>query len=164
VGVDLNALFDLSVETDRRELFECLWRPWRDSAEGKVFTERTYGLVEAAYRTGLMTEQNPIRLLARWARMAPKDALAEAQPHAPDVVSVLTDGTPLDDLTSNRFFLSGWGSFTSRWAPLVQSIDVLATAAEAGGVPADWAERGGTVYVTYGLHAQGAAGPLIAAP
>jgi hypothetical protein len=163
VGLDLAALFDLAEETDRRELFECLWRPWRDSAEGRIFTERTYPLIECAYHAGLMTEQNPVRLLARWARMAPKDALAEAQPHAPEAVNVLTDGTALDKLTDNRFFLSGWGTFTSRWAPLVKSVDVLATAAGAGGVPADWAARNGTIYLCYGLHAQGAAGPLIAA-
>jgi type IV secretory pathway TraG/TraD family ATPase VirD4 len=45
----------------------------------------------------------------------------------------------------------------------VGAIDVLATAEAAGGIPADWAERHGTIYLCWPLHAQSAAGPLVAA-
>ena len=37
-GVDLAALFDLSRETDRRELFNALWRPWQDAPGNSFFT------------------------------------------------------------------------------------------------------------------------------
>ena len=69
VGLDLATLFDLSREVDRRELFTCLWRPWMDKGE-PFFTQATAPLLEAAYLTGLATDTNPLRLLARWSRMA----------------------------------------------------------------------------------------------
>jgi TraM recognition site of TraD and TraG/Type IV secretory system Conjugative DNA transfer len=162
-GVDLARLFDLSRDLDRREVFQCLWRPWQDGADGRIFTERTYPLLAAAVATGRATGGHPLALLARWARMAPGAALAEAAPHAPAEVAVLTDGTPLDQVDTNRFFLSSWGTFSTKFGPFAEHVRTLSLAPERGGVPQAWAREGGTVYLTYPLHAQGAVGPLAAA-
>jgi hypothetical protein len=162
-GVDLAACFDLDQDLDRRELFECLLRPWQDGPQARIFTDRTYPLIEAAVLAGRATGQHPLRLLARWAKTAPGAALAEAQPHAPAQVAVVTDGTPLGKLTDNRFFLSSWGTFTTKLGPLAGQIHTLAMRPEDGGVPERWADAGATIYLTYPLHAQGAVGPLAAA-
>ena len=120
-GVDLARLFDLSRDLDRREVFQCLWRPWQDGADGRIFTERTYPLLAAAAVTGRAHRRStPSRCWPAGRRTSPARPSPRPAQHAPAEVAVLTDGTPLDALQDNRFFLSSWGTFTTKFGPLAE--------------------------------------------
>ncbi len=86
-------------------------------------------------------------------------ALQEARPIAPNSVLTFTDGAAPDKIGDNRFALSAWGTFSTRFAPFAAHIDTVTTAT----VPADWARGNATIYVTYPLQSQVAVGPLAAA-
>ena len=103
-------------------------------------------------------------MLARWARRGdPLVALREAQEHAPEAAAAYLGAVPLQGAGEDKFLGSCWTTFTTKLGPVADEIATLTVPPERGGVPAEWAQRNATVYVTYPLHEQAAAGPVVAA-
>ncbi len=157
-GLDLAQLYTLDQDLDLRELHEVLLQPWRDGAH-RIFADKALAVLEAAVLYGQTQGEHPLRAAARWARTSPVIALQEAKIAAPAPVLTFTDGSPPDKIGDNRFALSAWGTFSTRFAPFAAHIDTVTTAT----VSADWARDNATIYVTYPLQSQVAVGPLAAA-
>lgn len=157
-GLDLANLYDLEQDLDRRELHEILLQPWRDGTH-RIFADKALAILEAAVAYGKARGEHPLRAAARWARTSPVIALQEAKGVAPDPVLTFTDGASPDKIGDNRFALSAWGTFSTRFAPFAAHIDTVTTAT----VPPTWARDHATIYVTYPLQSQVAVGPLAAA-
>jgi len=157
-GLDLADLYDLDADLDLRELHEVLLRPWRDG-EQRIFADKSFALFEAAVQCGRAAGEHPLRVLGRWARQSPVVALAEAERVAPAAARTFTDGAAPERLIENRFALSAWGTFSTRFSPFAAHLDTVAR----GDVPVDWARCNATLYITYPLQTQAAVGPLAAA-
>lgn len=116
------------------------------------------GAVSSGEIAGRATGAHPLRLLATWAELAAPEALRQARVHAAAKVDQFLDGDPLDG-GLNRFTQSAWGTFTTRFGPLVPHIATVSS----DDVPADWLARGATIYLTYPLDQLQTAGALVAA-
>lgn len=156
VGVDLLRAFDPRDPLDVQELHSHLLRPWQDRE--RIFAEKSLALFQAAMIAGRATGAHPLRLLATWAELAAPEALRQARVHAAAKVDQFLDGDPLDG-GLNRFTQSAWGTFTTRFGPLVPHIATVSS----DDVPADWLARGATIYLTYPLDQLQTAGALVAA-
>lgn len=157
-GLDLAQLYPLDGDLALRELHEVLLRPWRDGAQ-RIFADKALPILEAAVAYGRARGEHPLRVAARWARMSPVLALQEAKAVAPAPVLTFTDGASPEKIGDNRFALSAWGTFSTRFSPFAAHLDTVTTAA----VPAGWARANATIYVTYPLQSQVAVAPLAAA-
>lgn len=157
-GLDLGRFYDLGQDIDARELHEALLRPWRDGKD-RIFADKTLPLFGAAGAVGRVKGEHPLRVLARWAQASPVVALREAKGMAPAAVDVFTDGYELEKIGNNRFALSAWGTFSTRFAPFAAHIGTVT----ADAIPEDWLGRNATVYLTYPLQARVAVAPLAAA-
>jgi len=157
-GLDLGRFYDLAQDLDLRALHEALLQPWRDGRD-RIFADKALPLFTAAAAVGKATGEHPLRVPARWAQGAPTAALGEARTRAPAAVDVFTDGYELEKLGQNRFALSAWGTFSTRFGPFAAHIGTVA----ADAIAADWLERNATIYVTYPLQTQAAVAPLAAA-
>jgi hypothetical protein len=163
-GLDLGAYYDLATDRDRRELFALLLAAAGERPEHRIFTERNYPLLPAAVATGAALGEHPLAVLARWARRGdPLVALREAQEHAPEAAAAYLGAVPLQGAGEDRFLGSCWATFTTKLGPVADEIATLTVPPERGGVQADWAAQNATIYVTYPLHEQAAAGPVVAA-
>lgn len=160
-GFDLADLFDLGDPLARRSLYVALLRPHLDREQH--WLERVYPLFEAAYLTGKATNHHPLQLLARWSQMPPAMVIEEASPFAPAPMAAMTAGQTAERLLNDRSFASSWASFTSRLAPIAEQIRYLALSPAQGGVPADWAEKRATIYLTFRIQEQDAVAPLVSA-
>ena len=98
------------------------------------------------------------RYLGRIARRS-TPALSQAYGIAPVPVQVFTDGLEPERISRNRFALSSWGNFSTRFSPFSAHVATVTTTT----VPRTWAQDNATIYVTYPLQSQGAVGPLAAA-
>lgn len=157
-GLDLAQLYDLGDDLDRRELHEALLRPWRDGHD-RIFADKALSILEAAVVAGDKTGEHPLRILAAWARQSPTLALREAALLAPDAVRTFTDGTKPEEIDRNRFAMSAWGTFSTRFSPIAAHLATVTTPQ----VPAHWASQNATIYLCYPLQSQAAVGPLAAA-
>jgi Type IV secretory system Conjugative DNA transfer len=157
-GLDLGQLYDLHQDLDLRELHETLLRPWQDGHD-RIFADKALALFNAAVQCAATTGEHPLQTLGRWAQASPVTALEEAHNLAPAPVLVFTDGVEPARVSQNRFALSSWGNFSTRYSPFSAHLPTIT----ASTVPFDWAARNATVYLTYPLQAQSAVGPLAAA-
>ncbi len=157
-GLDLAQLYDLGDDIDRRELHEVLLRPWRDGHD-RIFADKALSIVEAAVVAGDKTGEHPLRILAAWARQSPTLALREAALLAPDPTRTFTDGTKPEEIDRNRFAMSAWGTFSTRFSPFAAQLATVTTPA----IPTTWASANATIYLCYPLQAQAAVAPLAAA-
>lgn len=157
-GLDLAQLYDLGDDLDRREMHEALLRPWRDGHE-RIFADKALSIVEAAVVAGSKTGEHPLRILAAWARQSPTLALREAALLAPNATRTFTDGTKPEEIDRNRFAMSAWGTFSTRFSPIGAHLATVTTPQ----VPASWVAQNATIYVCYPLQSQAAVGPLAAA-
>src|SRR5262249_48040290 len=83
--------------------------------------------------------------------------------HAPEATAAYLGAVPLTALGEDRFLASCWATFTTKLGPVADAMTALTVPPQRGGVPADWAQRGATLYVTVPLHEQPAARPVVAA-
>ena len=164
VGLDLGAYYALDADRDRRELFALLLGAGQERPEHRIFTDRNYPLLPAAVAVGAAAGEHPLAVLARWARRGdPLMALREAQEHAPEAAAAYLGAVPLQGAGEDKFLGSCWTTFTTKLGPVADEIATLTVSPERGGVPPEWAQQHATVYVTYPLHEQAAAGPVVAA-
>jgi type IV secretion system protein VirD4 len=164
VGLDLGAYYDLAADRDRRELFALLLGAAAERPEHRIFSDRNYSLLPAAVAVRAALGEHPLAVLARWARRGdPAAALREAQEHAPEAAAAYLGAAPLTGAGEDKFLASCWATFTTKLGPVADEIATLTVPPERGGVPAAWAEQDATVYLTYPLHEQAAAGPVVAA-
>lgn len=158
VGIDLLDFFNADDPLDVQELHTNLLRTWRDREP--IFAEKSLPLFFAAVACSKATNEHPLHMLARWSEMSAIDALREAAVHAPQRVAQFMDGDNLDaGATLNRFAQSAWGTFTTRFAPLVPHIKTVTTP----DVPKDWIAQRATIYITYPLDQLETAGALVSA-
>jgi len=157
-GLDLAQLYDLGDDLDRRELHEVLLRPWRDGHD-RIFADKALSVLEAAVVAGDKTGEHPLRILAAWARQSPTLALREAALLAPDPTRTFTDGTKPEEIDRNRFAMSAWGTFSTRFSPFAAQLATVTTPQ----VPPTWAAENATIYLCYPLQAQAAVAPLATA-
>lgn len=158
VGIDLLDFFNADDPLDVQELHTNLLRTWQDREP--IFAEKSLPLFFAAIACSKVTKEHPLRMLARWSEMSAIDALREAAVHAPQRVAQFMDGDNLDaQATLNRFAQSAWGTFTTRFAPLVPHIMTVTTP----DVPKDWIAQRATIYITYPLDQLETAGALVSA-
>ena len=157
-GLDLGQLYDLGQDLDVRELHETLLRPWQDGKD-RIFADKALPLFTAAVRYGKTTGEHPLAVLARWAQDSPVTALQQASAIAPVPVQVFTDGLEPERITQNRFALSSWGNFSTRFSPFAAHVGTIT----ASSVPQTWAQDNASIYITYPLQSQNAVGPLAAA-
>ena len=163
-GLDLAGYYALEADRDRRELFALLLASAGERPEHRIFTDRNYPLVPAAVAVGAALGEHPLAVLARWARRGDLVvALREAQEHAPEAAAAYLGAVPLQGAGEDKFLASCWATFTTKLGPVADETGTLTVPPERGGVPAGWADHNATVYVTYPLHEQAAAGPVVAA-
>lgn len=152
--LDLLQYYDLTDAFDLQELHSHLLRPWADS--DPIFAERCLPLFEAARDMGKATGRHPLKLLAEWCKRPAPEVLTEAKRYAPGPIAQFTDGNT-EEL--NRFVLSAWGTFTTRFGPFVPHIATISTAE----IPATWAAQDATIYICYPLDQLRVAGPMVSA-
>jgi len=158
VGLDVLQFFNANDPLDVQELHTNLLRTWQDREP--IFAEKSLALFFAAVTCGAATKEHPLRVLARWSEMSALDALREAAVHAPQRVAQFTDGDSVGaGATLNRFAQSAWGTFTTRFAPLVPHINTVTTS----DVPQSWIAERATIYITYPLDQLETAGALVSA-
>jgi hypothetical protein len=155
LGIDILDYFKPDASFDVQELHTNLLRTWQDREP--IFAEKSLSLFQAAMEVGAATGQHPLRLLAKWAEMPAPAALLEARRHARAKVDQFTDGEDLTEGLNNRFAQSAWGTFTTRFAPLIPHIDTVTTPT----IRPDWFQQPTTIYLTYPLDQIKPAGPLI---
>jgi hypothetical protein len=143
-GIDVLSTFDLGDPLDLQELHRHIMRPW----EGKetIFAEKTLPLFHAAASVAEATHGHMLRVLAQWTKQPAPAVFQAAHVHAREAIDVFLDGD--EPARPNRFTLSAWGTFTTRFLPLVPHIHTITTAT----VPADWAEQKATIYICYPMH------------
>jgi len=156
-SMDLLDYYNLANPLDMVELFDHLMQPHKD--KDPVFVNKARPLFDAAYRVGRAMREHPLLILARWANGSPVLALTEAQQYAPNQVAQFTDGTALDEFDRNRFAVSSWGTFTSRFGQFAPFMPMFSQAT----IPHDWADQGASIYVGFPMQQLKAAAPLIAA-
>jgi hypothetical protein len=154
-SINILQFFDVNDPLELRELYTILLQTWRD--KDPIFAEKAFSLFEAARDQGRATDENMLRILARWANSSPVLALHEAQEHAPYAVARFTDGSPVDNM--NKFSLSAWGTFTARFTPYISLIDTISR----GEIPPEWATKNRTIYITYSLQTLRSAGAVVSA-
>jgi len=157
-GLDLAELYDLNQDLDVRELHETLLRPWQDGND-RIFADKALPLFNAAVKFGKATGEHPLAVLGRWAQDSPVNALQQAHAIAPVPVQVFTDGLDPERISQNRFALSSWGNFSTRFSLFSAHVSTIT----ATTMPQTWAQDNASIYLTYPLQPQNAVGPLAAA-
>lgn len=157
-GLDLGELYNLDHDLDVRELHEMLLRPWQDGND-RIFADKALSLFTAAVKYGHATGEHPLAVLGRWAQDSPVHALQQASALAPTPIQVFTDGVDPERISQNRFALSSWGNFSTRFSPFSAHVSTITQTT----VPRTWAQDNASIYITYPLQSQNAVGPLAAA-
>lgn len=157
-GLDLANFFDFTHDLDVRELHETLLRPWQDGKD-RIFADKALPLFTAAAKYGDPVGEHPLAVLARLAQDSPVNALQQATAIAPTPVQVFTDGVEPERIMQNRFALSSWGNFSTRFSPFAAHLSTITST----DLPRSWAQDNATIYITYPLQSQNAVGPLAAA-
>jgi hypothetical protein len=151
-GVDILQFFNVHDSLDLQELFSSLLQTWRD--HDPIFSQKAFGIFEAARDTAAATGEHMLRILSRWSELPADRFVSEAAPHASAAIDKFTDG---DREELNRFALSAWGTFTAKWTAIAPHIDTISRA----DVPATWAGDAATIYLCYPLDQLEAAGGLL---
>lgn len=148
------------------ELHTHLLRPWTSSEP--IFAEKALSLFTAIGCYAQAKQLNPLRLLLDLAESNPVQALTAlrqveaAQRH----VDIFTNGIAPTRIQEDKFVTSALGNFTTRLAPYQKHIDTIAPPdlrQRALIIPPDWAQRNGTIYITYSLNDLRAVGGIVAA-
>lgn len=151
-SIDLCKLFDQTDANDVIELHYHTLRPWAEREP--IFSEKALHVYRAAARA-----ENMIATLGRWANMPMPVALAQAWELDPDATAVFTNGRDPADAPNDRFATSSWGTFTTKFASFLSHIESLSTTT----IPEDWAEQGGSIFITWPMHQLKAVGPMVSA-
>jgi len=151
-SIDLSRLFDPKDPNDVIELHYHMLRPWAERET--IFSEKALHLYRAAARA-----ENMIATLGRWANMPMPTALAQAWELDAEATAVFTNGRDPADAVNDRFATSSWGTFTTKFAPFLPHIESLSLST----IPDDWAECGGTIYITWPIQHLKAVGPMVSA-
>ena len=104
-------------------------------------------MVHAAIAGGNATGEHPLHVLARWGALPVPQALREAQQYAPAAARQFTGSGDGDVGHLDRFAHATWATLYTRLCPLMPHLALLTQA----DIPADWHQRGATVYVTLPL-------------
>ncbi|MCP5085827.1 MAG: type IV secretory system conjugative DNA transfer family protein, partial [Rhodobacteraceae bacterium] len=152
---------------DRDSLFELhhhLLRPWQ--SRERIFADKSRALFSAAAEYAKVFRLNPVRVLLDMADSDPVEVLTamETVPAARKYVRLFTDGLPAKKYYDNRFATSAYGTFTTMLNGYQKHIDTIAPTRNGPTViPRDWAAKGATIYVTYGLNDLQGVGGVVAA-
>ena len=151
---------------DAYELHYHLLRPWQ--GRESIFAEKSLSLFYAVGAFAQAHKRNAIRLLLDLAESNPQEALMALRsvPEARRHVDIFTNGASPQEYHHDRFVTSALGNFTARLAPYQAHIDTIAPPdlkQRDKIIPPEWAERNGTVYLTYSLNDLRAAGGVVAA-
>lgn len=152
---------------DRDSLFELhhhLLRPWQ--SRERIFADKSRALFSASAAYAQVFRLNPVRVLLDMADSDPVEVLTamETVPAARKHVRLFTDGLPAKKYYDNRFATSAYGTFTTMLNGYQKHIDTIAPTRNGPMVvPRDWAAKGATIYVTYGLNDLQGVGGVVAA-
>ncbi len=159
-SINLNQYFNLTDPSDAEQLMQMLVRP-PTTGEGKQWAEGCLSLFMAIGHYAKATGKNAVRCLLDASQSSPGTVAAELlRVNAPYATKFFMD-LPPDKLSGNRTFLSYWSAFErplTLIAPYKESI-----AAERPTIPADWQERGATIYLCYDFTTAGGAAPAVSA-
>ena len=86
-------------------------------------------------------------------------ALAQAWELDAEATAVFTNGRDPADAVNDRFATSSWGTFTTKFASFLPHIESLSNTT----IPDDWAEQGGSIFITWPMHHLKAVGPMVSA-
>jgi len=151
-SINLCQLFDPSDPNDVIELHYHTLRPWMEREP--IFSEKALHLYRAAAKA-----ENMIATLGRWANMPMPVAMAQAWELEAEATAVFTNGRDPADAVNDRFATSAWGTFTTKFAPFLPHIENLSKTT----IPEDWAEQGGSIFITWPMHHLKAVGPMVSA-
>jgi hypothetical protein len=119
-----------------------------------IFSEKALHIYRAAAKS-----ENMMATLGRWADMPMPVALAQAWELDAGAAAVFTNGRDPADSVNDRFATSAWGTFTTKFAPFLPHIESLSK----NTIPEDWAERKGSIFITWPMHHLKAVGPMVSA-
>ena len=148
---------------DVAELHAHLLRPW-ESRE-TIFAEKAMSLFTAAGLYAREKELDPVRVLLDLAESDPAEALAglEVVPAARRHVRVFTNGAGSKEYREDKFVTSAFGNFTTRLATYQKHINTIAPPDGRLVIDPSWAQKNGTIYLTYSLQDLQGVGGVVAA-
>lgn len=157
-GVDLSRYYDFTNRDDVAELHYHMLEPWRDNQP--VFADKTKSLFSAV---GIFAEKhglNPLHVLLSLAESDPSTSLNAIHSVAPDMVMAFTNGKKPEEM--DRMSGSSWGTLATRMYQYWQHAGTI-TNADEWAIPNDWAEKKGTIYITYSFDQLKGAGGVVSA-
>ena len=162
-SVDLAALYDLTDKDSIRELHAHLMRPDEDGQS--IFAEKSLSLFEAAGHYAAAKGLNPLRVLLDAAEDDFVKVLQafDSVPAARQAARKFTNDLPPELFNQDRFVSSAYGTFVTRLYDYQKHIETICPTDRSNVIPANWAEKRATIFITYDLTELKAVGGLVSA-